>query len=425
MKAQKTTLANGLRVLTIPMPSLESITSTIWVGTGSRYETPKINGISHFMEHMAFKGGKKYPSAQIVAETVDGLGGEFNAATDKELTNFYIRSSAQAIDKAFDVLADMVLSPLLKAEDINREKGVILEEIGMYDDTPAARVWDIFERLIFQGTNLAMDVLGTRKTVSALTKTDFDLYRKTYYYPENMLIVVAGGINHQEVLKLSKKYFAKLKSRGALKRKLDFTWQQNQRHSFKSKKTEQTNLVIGFPGNPLGQKDRYIEAVLEVILGGGMSSRLFREVREKRGLAYSVHTSVNHSLDTGYFSAYAGVDPKKALEALKVIIAEFAKIGSTKHAITKKELAKAKEYLKGHFALSLENTKAVNSFFAFEELLLAKTRTPDEVFAGVNAVNLEEASALAKKIFDLARLRLAVIGPNKNFSKFENLLKNH
>src|SRR4030042_217912 len=315
-------LDNGLKVMTIPMPSMESATVSIWVKTGSRNEDKKVLGISHFLEHMAFKGGKKYSSAKAVSEAIDAIGGEFNAGTSKEITKYYVRMRSNHLEKAFDVLSDMILSPNLKENDIKREKGVIIEEMRMYEDTPVRRVWDYFEQLIFKGHCLGEDIIGNEKTVNSLKGIDFITYRNEFYYSTNMLITVSGGVEEKEVNRLSERYFGDIKNIGSKTAFAAFEEYKTPRVKLVSKKNEQGHFVLGFPANPLGSSTRYKDAVLNSILGGGMSSRLFIEVREKRGLAYAIKSDFERFIDTGYFAVYAGVERGKIEEALKVIIDE-------------------------------------------------------------------------------------------------------
>jgi len=423
MKYSLKTLTNGLRVLTIPMATLKSATVSIWIGVGSRYEDKKISGISHFLEHMAFKGSRKRPSARAVAEAVDAIGGEFNAATGKEWTNFYIRARSGNLELAFDVLSDIVLHPLIKKEDVEREKGVIVEEIGMYEDTPIKRIWDIFDQVIFAGHPLGMDIAGTKETVVGINRTDFIRFRSLHYFAENMLITVAGGVKEDEVLRLTKKYLGKLK-RGKRGDASKFTDKQRKtKVRVLDKKIEQAHLILGYPGRQLGHKSRYADSVLNAILGGGMSSRLFTEVREKRGLAYSVRSELGRYKDVGYFAAYAGVDPRKANKTISVIFSQFYGIASGKLAPKKSEINKAKEYIKGHVALSLEDTRAVSGFFGNEELMLGKIRTPEQVFKNIDKVTVSDVVMSAKELFKKDKVNLVIIGPYKSKVKFERLLK--
>jgi len=421
MDFKLSTLKNGLRVLTVPMPTLESATVTVWVKTGSRNEEDNILGLSHFLEHMAFKGGKKYPSAKAVSEAIDEVGGEFNAGTSKEFTEFYIRIRAKLLDKAFDVLSDIVLHPILADKEISKEKGVILEEMNLYEDTPVHRIWDIFEQLIFTGHPLGRDIIGTKESVPSLKRADFISYRHKFYYAKNMLLTVAGGVDQKHIIGLANKYFGEVNN-GDGEAKNSAIVHSGQNIKLVSKKVEQGHFIVGFPASPLGDKTRYTDSILDTLLGTGMSSRLFTEVREKRGLAYSVRSDINRFLDAGYFAVYAGVDSAKGPLALKVILDQLYGLASKKFAISEKELNKAKEFLKGHLALTLEDTRGVNSFFGYEELMLKKTRTVEEVFKKISSVTKEQVYASAQKVFRPEKIKLAIIGPFKDETKFKNII---
>lgn len=405
------------------MPTLESATVTVWVGTGSRYETAKISGISHFLEHMAFKGGKKYKTSREVSEAIDSIGGEFNAATSKEWTNFYVRASSKHLEKIFDVLSDMLLSPKLNADDIKREKGVIIEEINMYEDTPMYKIGDLFENLFFDKKHsLSRDIIGTKKTVTSLTKKDFVSYRDTHYRANNLLITASGGINAKTTKKLAEKYFGSVDGNDKQDIEIHKSKHSSPQVLLKSKKVDQVQLILGFPGIPLEHNDRYVETVLATVLGGGMSSRLFTEVREKRGLAYSVRSDGANYVDTGYVGAQAGLDASRIDEAIKVILDEFYGIAEKRKKISKKEFNKAKEYLRGHMALALESTKSINGFLGKEAILLDRIRTIEEVFEGVDRVELEDLYRYAKEYFNPEKLNLAIIGPFKDKVRFEKLI---
>jgi predicted Zn-dependent peptidase len=419
----KETLPNGLRIITVPMPSLESATVTVWVGVGSRYESKKISGISHFLEHMGFKGGKKYKTAKEVAEAIDAIGGEFNASTSKEWTNYYVRTQNEKIETAFSVISDMLLHPMLDKKEIEKERGVIIEEIGMYEDTPRSKILDYWENLIFEGNQLGVDEIGSRDTVGGVQRVDFVDYRKKHYSSGNIVITVSGGVTASQIRELVEKYFDGT-PKGDRSRHSAFKFHaKSKKLSVHYKNTEQANFVLGFPGNELGRDDRYVESVLEVLLGGGMSSRLFSEIRERRGLAYTVAAMSDRFVDTGYFSVYAGVDPKNTRDAINVIKQELNKLKNKKKSdISKEEFEKTKGYIKGHFALGLESTKGVNSFFGIEEVLLGKTRDPEEVLQGIEEVSIDEVVAMADRLFDFDRMKLAIIGPFTDERQFEELL---
>lgn len=424
MNCRKTILKNGLRILTTLVPSSPSATVTIWVGVGSRQEEDKIAGISHFLEHIVFKGTKKRPTAKDISEEIDALGAEMNAVTTQHWTCFYLKARVAKIEKIFDILSDVVLNPLLKEEEIERERGVIIQEIKMYEDLPTSFVWNFFERSIFKGNSLGRDIIGSRETVRNLKKDDFLRYRKIHYYPENMLITVAGGINEKGVIALTEKYFGKLEKRGKNEEKIEkFVSSQNQPQIIlQNKKTEQAHFILGFLGLPLGHQERFVKGVLSALLGEGSSSRLFVEVREKRGLAYHIRTTVDQFVDTGFMATYAGVNPEKIEEAIKVILDEHYKLAKGEKEITEKELLKAKEFLKGHLALELEDSRVINEFFGIKGVLLDKTDSLEEVFKGIDKVTKEDVVRLARKLFVPRSLNLAVIGPFKNESSFKKLL---
>ncbi len=412
MDCKKIILKNNLRVLLVPRDDLKSVLVNLWVKTGSRFEEDEKAGLSHFLEHMVFKGSKKRPSAKAISESIDSIGAETNAGTSKEWTNFYIKSRADVIEKSIDILSDIVLHPLLKEEEIEKEKGVILEEIAMYEDTPMTKIYDIFENITFAGSSLARDIAGTKETVKGLKREDFLNYREKYYYPENMLLSVVGNFKEDTLLRLVEEYFGELKKTDQKPLSAWDSFDQKRPNVFlKKKKTDQAHLIVGFRGAEFGHKDRYAEAVLSSVLGGGMSSRMFIEVREKRGLAYAVRVGVDHGEDSGSFLTYAGVQTAKIKEAIDVILDQYFGLRDRRYRIDKKEFFKAKEYLKGHFALSLENTHAVCDFFSLEELYLGKTRKIESVFEEIDRVKVEDVYRVAENFFRENRLNIAVIGP--------------
>lgn len=417
-------LSSGLKILVVPMPSLESATVTIWVKTGSRNEDPKVGGISHFLEHIVFKGSKKRPSAKEISEAVDAMGGEFNAATSKEWTNFYIKAGKDNLESSMDILSDMVLNPLIKEDEIEREKGTIVQEIKMYEDTPMIHIGDVFEELIFEGNQLGMDTIGSEKTVRGIMRDDFMTYRGSHYHPNTMLVTVAGGIDETKVINLAEKYFAGIgkeqKPFGYDKFKI---YQKEPRLKLQTKESEQTNLILGFTAEGKDYKGRFAQSMLSAILGGGMSSRMFIEVRERRGLAYSVRTSIERYQDVGYLGTYAGVDTKKADEAVKVILDQCYGLSSGKYPITNEEFEKAKGLLKGNLALALEDTRDVGTFFGEQELFKEEVLTPEEIYKKIDAVTIEDVYFEAKKLFVPEKLNLAIIGPFKSDKKFLQLIK--
>ena len=422
MKFQRSVLGNGLRILTIPMPSFESVTVLVMVNAGSRFETKRNNGISHFLEHMAFKGTKKRPSAIEISSLIDGIGGEFNAFTGKETTGFYIKSSSNHLDLSLDVLSDMLNNSLLNPKEIDKERGVILEEINLYEDTPARKIGDIYERLLYGDTPMGWDIAGEKDVIKKIQKEDFLSYMKSLYSADNITVVVAGGINSKKATELIEKYFGKMSKFATLRYKKVVEDQKKPKVFLKQKKTEQAHIMIGFRTVPLEHKDHYALSVLSAVLGGGMSSRLFHEVREKRGLAYYVRTSSDHYTDCGSLVSTAGVDPKRVDEAVAVIVEQYHGISNFKFPISNEELKKAKEFLKGHFVLELEDSRAVAGFYGSQELLEKKIDSPEEIIEKIKKVTLEEVQAAAKRYFVNNGLNLAAIGNFADGQRFEKLL---
>lgn len=423
MQYHKKVLQNGLRLITVPMPSFESATVMVMVGAGSRYETPKNNGISHFLEHMAFKGTKKRPSAMDIASLIDGIGGEFNAFTSKEVTGYFVKASKDHVDLCLDVLSDMLQNSKLDKAEIEKERGVILEEINLYEDTPSRKIGDVYENLLYGDTPMGWDIAGRKEVIRAITREDFVDYMQSLYSAHNITVVVAGGIDVKKTEELVNKYFAKM-PRFDIVRYIPLVENQVKPDLYiKHKTTEQVHIGIGFRTVPINSSQKHALSVLSSILGGGMSSRLFSEVREKRGLAYYVRTGSESYQDAGNLVSTAGLDPKRVEEGIQVIIEEYSKFSKGKANITKEELAKAKEYLKGHLVLELEDSRFVAAFYAQEELLEEKVETPEELLEEIDKVTLDQVEAVAKKYFVSSGLNLAIIGNFEDRQRFAKLLK--
>ncbi len=423
MTFSRKVLKNGLRILTIPMASFESATVMVMVGAGSRYETKKNSGISHFLEHMAFKGTEKRPSAIDISTLVDGVGGEFNAFTGKETTGYYIKSSVSHVDLCLDVLSDMLQHSKLDKLEIEKEKGVILEEINLYEDTPSRKIGDVYESLLYGDTPMGWDIAGEKEIIKSITHEDFKSYMSSLYSPSNMTVVVAGGINSKETEELVEKYFGEMKTFDTLRYKKVIEIQKKPVVYIKHKKTEQVHVAIGVRTVPLSNPDTYALEVLAAILGGGMSSRLFSEVREKRGLAYYVRSSSDHYQDAGSLVSVAGLDSKRAEDGVAVILEEYRKISNGKSKVSNKEIEKVKEYLKGHMVLGLEDSRSVSGFYAGQELLEDKIKNPDEIIKKIDAVTIRDVERVANKYIINSTLNLAVIGNFADGKKFEKLLK--
>jgi predicted Zn-dependent peptidase len=423
MKYQRKVLSNGLRVIMLPMPSFESATAMVMVGAGSRYENRKNNGISHFLEHMAFKGTQKRPTAQEIAALIDGVGGEFNAFTSKEVTGYFVKAGANNVKLCLDLLSDMLQHSKLDQVEIDREKGVILEERNLYEDTPSRNIFDIYETLLYGDTPLGWDTIGTKEVIQSINRQNFVDYMGSLYSPDNITVVVAGGIDTPKTEALVEQYFGEMKLFDIVKFRKQPENQLKPALFIKQKTTEQVHVGLGFRTVSTHNEEKHTLSVLAAILGGGMSSRLFSEVREKRGLAYYVKTGSEHYQDVGHMTSFAGLDPKRVEEGITVIVAEYAKIASSKPGITKEELSKAKEFLKGHFVLELEDSRAVAGLFAQSEILEKKIETPEELIAKIDKVTMEEIEATAKKYFKENQLNLAIIGNFPDRQRFEKLLR--
>jgi predicted Zn-dependent peptidase len=425
-----TTLSSGLSVLRIPMPSVQSVTVLALVNTGSRYEPPKWWGISHFLEHMVFKGTEKYEDAQALSAAVDAVGAKFNAFTSKEYTGYYVKAASKHTRLALDVVSDMLLTPKLRQSDIDREKGVIIEEINMYADMPASHIANQFEQMIFKQDTLGHDVIGNKETVSALTTADFQAYINQWYGLKNVVLILAGDekvLQKEQTLDLVHEMFSKGDIVG---RKAD-SWKDHlgkppltsEKLLVDERKTEQAHFILGFPGVARGTKGRHPLSLLGVILGGNMSSRLFSEVREKRGLCYYVHTDTDFYHDVGIFGASAGVDPSRVDEAIKVTLEEFTAIVEGKKPITEVELRKAKDFISGKFVMDLEDSESVAQYFGMKKLLLGEVETPTELLKKYMAVTLDQVNEVAHQVIQPKEARFAIIGPFDDKQRFEKILR--
>jgi predicted Zn-dependent peptidase len=421
MDYTKTTLKNGLRLITIPMNDLKSATVLVLVGTGSRYENAANNGIAHFIEHMFFKGTDKRENTMDISSEIDSLGADYNAFTGKEYTGYYIKAASEHLETAIDILSDMLTNSKFDAEEIEREKGVICEEINMYEDTPMRHVGDLYEALIYDGNPLSYDTAGTKEIVRSLNRDMFMEYLKNFYVANNMVVIVSGDVKKDHVEKLVTEYFSKLTSIEIPKFENYIEKQNSPLLNVTYKKTDQAHFCLGLRSHKIGHPDRYAATVFNTIMGGNMSSRLFIEVRERRGLCYYISSDNEAHLDTGSWVIQAGVDVNRIDEALKTILEELHR--STKESIEEKEIKKAKDYLKGKLALGLEDSKGVANLYGAGELLEKKIRTPDEIIKGIDSVTADDVMRVAKETIKQDKLAFCVIGPYEDQAKFSNLLK--
>jgi len=414
------TLKNGLTLITVNMPHLSSVTTLVAVGAGSRYETKKISGISHFLEHMFFKGSRKFPTAEKISTLVDGIGAVNNAATDKEVTYYWIKSSSKHLELSSDILSSMIKESILQEEEIEKEKGVIVEELRMYRDDPARFVWNLYELLQFGDQPLGWDIGGDEKTISSFTRGNFIKYMDSLYSPANMVLVYVGALP-KNIGEIVPRYFGDLpkKSSGKFLPFKPFK-QTKPRVNLFYKKTDQANLVLGVKSYHRYDQKRYAARVLSTLLGEGMSSRLFIQVRERRGLAYHVGASFGPFKDTGAFTVYAGVKLEKVEEALEVIKAELDRIASEK--VTADELKKAQEMIRGRLAIRVESTNFLAEYFGTNFILDGKIETFEEFIKQTEMVTTEDVQNVAKELFQKDKFNLQIIAPLKNAEKFGRIL---
>jgi predicted Zn-dependent peptidase len=415
---ERNTLDNGLRVLTADLPHAQSVTVTIGLAAGSRYETAETSGIAHFAEHMFFKGTERRPSARQIAGEIDAIGGEFNAFTGKETTTYYVKCAAESRDVALDVLVDMLRNSLYAPEEIEREKGVIVEEMNMYFDTPRDFIGGVYEELLYGDQPLGWDIIGRKETVRNATRETFLGYLDRWYKPARMVLGVAGRIG-DGFLERAQELLGDLPG--------DETGEPepvaphaNGRVKVFTKTSDQAHVCLGVRSLPLGHPDRYALQLLATALGGGMSSRLFTEVRERRGLAYYVY-GLNHSYtDVGTLYAQAGVDIGRIDDAVGTIAAELRKIAA--EPLPADELEKARSFAKGRFVLQLESPQGLMMFGLRREVLERRLPDPDEVLSGLDAVTGDDISRVAQELISAEKFRLAVIGPFDDPARFEPLL---
>lgn len=421
MKFKKTVLKNGLRIITVPMKETQTATVVIMVGVGSRYESKKEAGLSHFIEHMFFKGTKKRSTYLHIAEELDSIGGEHNAFTAKDVTGYYAKTDAKHIKTALDIVSDIYLNSKIDAGEIEKEKGTIIQEINMYEDTPMSDVGNVYDGLIYRGNSLGREIIGRKKTVGSFKRENFVNYMNRFYVAGDTVVSIAGRFNEREILEKIKKYFSGMTKGKKPNFKKIVEKQKKPQVKIKFKKTDQTHLIIGNRAYHENHNDRFALSLLSIILGGNMSSRLFVEVREKRGLAYYVRTGIDSYNDCGNISTQAGVEHKNLEETIKVILKECGKISSEK--VEKKELQRAKDYIKGRSVMGLEASDEVAMFFVDQELKRKKIMTIDEIFKKIDRVTTDDILRIAKDIFRSNKLNLAVIGPHNNSKRLETILK--
>jgi predicted Zn-dependent peptidase len=416
-----TTLDNGLRVLTAPMESAQSVTCAIMLAAGSRYETPETNGIAHFSEHMFFKGTERRPTAREISLEIDRIGGEFNAFTGKEYTGYYVKCAAESRDVALDVLVDMLRNSKFDPEEIEREKGVIIEEMNMYFDTPRDFIGGVYEQLLYPDQPLGWDIIGRKETVRGADRDTFMSYIDHWYKPSRMVVGVGGRVG-DGLLERIEELLGDLADAetGEPERTTVAATDGAAQVRVHTKQSDQAHVCLGVHSYPLEHPDRYPLQILANVLGGGMSSRLFTEVRERRGLAYYVF-GINHSYtDAGSLYAQAGVDIQRIDEAVSTIANELRRVAD--EGIPADELEKTKSFAKGRFVLQLESPHGLTMFGLRREVLERQTPDPEEIVAELDKVTGDDVARVANDVIERRALNLAVIGPFDDAARFEQLL---
>lgn len=421
MKFLKKVLHNGLRVITIPMKDNPTVTVLFLVEAGSKYEDKKLNGISHFLEHMCFKGTNKRPKAIDISKELDAIGSQYNAFTAQEYTGYYAKSDARHFSQVFDIVSDIYLNSSFPEKEIEKEKGVIIEEINMYEDMPHRHVQDLILELLYDGQPAGWNIAGEKANILKMKRDDFVNYKSEHYLPEATVLVVAGQITEEQVLKQVNEVFKDV-PRGKKAQKLKVKESQKKPEILlKYKKTDQTHFVIGFRSYDLLNKNNAILSVLGGILGGGMSSRLFQKLREEMGVGYYVRAYNDAFTDHGFFQVSAGVDNKRIEEVLQAILLQCSELKTVK--VSDDELNKVKECLIGNMKLSLESSDDIANFYGAQELLKKKMETSDERAEEIRSVTAAEVQKLANEIFQNEKLNLAMIGPFRDKAKFAKTFK--
>jgi len=418
---KKTILKKGLRIITFPMKNTRALTLLVLVATGSKYEVKKQNGISHLLEHMAFKGTKKRPHTRDIARELDRVGGVFNAFTDKEVTGFWIKVDATHFNLACDVLSDMIFNSLFKKAELAREKRVIFEEINMMKDQPAIYVLELWEKLLYGDQPAGWPIAGRKKILEKISSKDILDYLKNQFVAENIVISLAGNFKEKVAISKIKKFFRQFKITPPFKKESVVERQNAPRILIDFRNTDQAHLVLGVRAFDIFSIKRYPLSVMAVLLGGIMSSRLFIKVREKKGLAYYIKSAPKFYTDSGYFITHAGVNNQKTLEAIKIILREYKKLKTKK--IPKSELKKAKENIKGKIYLNLETSDAWATYLGSQEILKKKILTPEQQIKLIDKVSQNDILKVAREIFVPNKLNLALIGPFKQKKKFEEILR--
>jgi len=418
---QKTTLDNGLRILTSALPHTRSVSIGFFVGVGSRYESDEQSGVSHFIEHMLFKGTEKRPTAMEIAVAIEGIGGIFNAGTGRESSLYWIKVAQPHLDIAIDVLVDMLRHSKFDPEELDRERRVIIEEINLTLDTPDSLVFLLINDLVWPNHPLGRDIAGTKENVSTLDRESLTAYLEHYYRPSNTVVSVAGNVEHEAVVGQVAALLGDWVTGEAASYRAAEDDQAEPRLRIHHKETEQAHLCLSVPGIPRDHPDRFKLRLLNTVLGEGMSSRLFTEIREKRGLAYNIYSYSSGMHDTGAVGVYAGVDPRRIEDAIGAVLVEWDRL--RQESVPADELTKAKEFSKGRLLLQMEDSFSVAAWCGRQEVLSPEVLTLDEVIEAIEAVTVADVQRVAQRLFLGERLNLAVVGPFEDGDGFRELLE--
>ncbi len=423
-------LKSGLKVIRVPMNSLKSVTSMAVVNVGSRYEQPEQQGMAHFLEHLVFKGTKQFPDRLELARKLDSVGADSNAFTSKEYTGYYVTTASDHLAIGLEVIKELLFAPLLKTSDVEHEKKVVIEEIKMVEDTPNHHIANLFEKATYQGTALAHDISGPPETVRNFAADQLEEFLNSWYGLSNMSLVIAGDaqvVGAKTTRQLVKEVFAHTPEkrvnhkRKELKNYFADQPVSEQRLTIEQKDTAQAHFVLGWPALERGHPQRYVLSVLSTILGGNRSSRLFNEIREKRGLAYYIWADIDQYHDVGMIGAQGGLNSDKVLEGIEATINQFCSIARGEVKVEPAEVKEAQDYLTGRMLLGLEDSQSVAKYYGLKDILLDKIEDPDQIVARIQAVTTDQVNQLAEQLIQPGELRLAIIGDFKDKKKIEKL----
>lgn len=418
----KTVLSNGVRVVTGPMTGVRSASLIFYYGVGSRYENPRIQGVSHFLEHMLFKGTERRPDPMMVSQEIEGVGGILNAGTGRESTNYWCKVPSTHFELAFDVLADILRNSVIDAAELEKERSVIIEEIRSVNDSPEDLVHDVIDEVVFGDQGIGRPITGTEETVANIDRAAMVDFWRRNYRPDRLVVAAGGDVAHEHVVELTERFFGDLAPVGEPDEYESAVFSQTApKVELVSRETEQAHLCVAMPALSYATERRYVQGTIEAVLSSGMSSRLFQEIREKRGLVYSVYGYFRPYADIGQGVVYAGTDLERVEETIEAIVEELRKLRD--EGVPEEELQRTKDLRKGRLLMGLEDSRSVASWVGSQELTYGEIKTPEEVMAKIDEVTAPQVQELAEEIFQASKLSLALIGPYDDPTPFAELLK--